>query len=265
MEQLSFHFWNKQYAERPVDSRGNEEEWRGRMNETSHVGQKTGKRRRDRAEALEAKKMNKKKRIKERAADVIPDGVNMWIDGSCLGQGARNTASSRVRAGIGIWFADGDVRNVSMPLPGTIQTNNRAECFALVVALKLVLVGARHTIWTDSTWVLKIYEDIDGHMRRGWKNRRGSELHHMDLWIQIYEEYRRRGSVVDLKHVYGHTNQEGNTKADKLAKEGAEMYVAPNQGILGERMPVIGRQIRARSSERPSDGRERGAKRRRDT
>jgi hypothetical protein len=43
------------------------------------------------------------------------------------------------------------------------------------------------------------------------------------------------------------------------------MHIPPNQGILGEVMPAVGDQSRARASERPSDGRERGAKRRRGT
>ncbi len=52
---------------------------------------------------------------------IIPP-VIVYADGSCFGNGKEGA-----RAGIGVYFGDGDPRNVSEPLPGDKQTNQRAE------------------------------------------------------------------------------------------------------------------------------------------
>lgn len=50
----------------------------------------------------------------------------VWTDGSCLGNQFKN---GRRRAGVGAFFGDNDPRNVSMKLPGELQTNQRAEVY----------------------------------------------------------------------------------------------------------------------------------------
>ncbi|KAJ3009913.1 UNVERIFIED_CONTAM: Ribonuclease H1, partial [Siphonaria sp. JEL0065] len=52
----------------------------------------------------------------------ITQRLTIYTDGACGGNGKRNA-----RGGIGVFFGEGDTRNISEPLPGPVQTNNRAE------------------------------------------------------------------------------------------------------------------------------------------
>jgi ribonuclease HI len=77
----------------------------------------------------------------------------VYTDGSCLSNGKGDGVAV---AGIGVFFGDGDVRNLAEPLAGARQTNQRAEITAAIRALEL-LHGTRGDveIRTDSHYVIK--------------------------------------------------------------------------------------------------------------
>ena len=58
--------------------------------------------------------------------------VVAWTDGA----GRRNQDPRLRRAGAGIYYAQGHVMNVAMPLPRRIQTNQRAELHAIIKAVE---------------------------------------------------------------------------------------------------------------------------------
>ena len=60
--------------------------------------------------------------------------TTIYTDGACTGNGTENA-----RAGYGVYFGKDDPRNVAAPLEGELQTNNRAELQAILVALQLSL------------------------------------------------------------------------------------------------------------------------------
>ena len=61
--------------------------------------------------------------------EVVHDGrVVVWTDGA----GRRNQDSRTRRAGIGVFYSESHMGNVSRPLPGMEQTNNRAELHAII-------------------------------------------------------------------------------------------------------------------------------------
>jgi ribonuclease HI len=62
--------------------------------------------------------------------------LNVWTDGACLANG-----QSTARAGIGIYFAKSDARNLSERLSGQRQTNQRAELMASIRAIEIVRSG----------------------------------------------------------------------------------------------------------------------------
>ena len=64
----------------------------------------------------------------------------VWTDGSCLGNQLKN---GRRKAGVGAFFGDNDPRNVSMKLPGEMQTNQRAEVFVGIFSTQLAISCSR--------------------------------------------------------------------------------------------------------------------------
>lgn len=78
--------------------------------------------------------------------------VSVYTDGACTDNG-----TSRARAGVGAWFGDGHEANVSEPLEGKIQTNQRAEMTGVLRAMNvaldrgIVLRGMMLSIYSDSS------------------------------------------------------------------------------------------------------------------
>ncbi|PHJ16657.1 ribonuclease hi protein [Cystoisospora suis] len=73
----------------------------------------------------------------EKSSQLITEQNNalwIWTDGACKSNGRGADA----RAGIGVFFGDGDPRNVGRRLPGHPQTNQRAELQAIHEALVLL-------------------------------------------------------------------------------------------------------------------------------
>lgn len=79
--------------------------------------------------------------------------LEVYADGSCFGNGRARVRSigfvhvrwpeprAQATGGIGVYFADGDKRNVSEPLAVTDEnhaTNNRAEITAIIRALEVI-------------------------------------------------------------------------------------------------------------------------------
>jgi Caulimovirus viroplasmin/RNase H len=76
----------------------------------------------------------------------------VYTDGACTNNGKTNA-----NAGVGVYFGPGDSLNLSEPLSGPVQTNQRAEQTGVLRAMQLALSGRRVSegdtllIRTDST------------------------------------------------------------------------------------------------------------------
>lgn len=77
--------------------------------------------------------------------------THVWTDGSALNN-SRNSEYSL--AGIGVFFGDNHPNNRSLPLPGVFQTNQRAEIYAIIVALEVIGPNTPSIIYTDSKYVI---------------------------------------------------------------------------------------------------------------
>ena len=165
------------------------------------------------------------------------DKVVVWTDGSSV-----NSRDARFqRAGAGIFYGAGRPLNVAIPGPGPVQTNQRAELFAVLNA-----IGREQRlleIRSDSQYVVDGVRNWSKWCRQGW---RGS---HQDLWGRLSELLQARPAAsVDIVKVLAHASAKdvlrgkvsaedkwGNDGADALAKEAAMLQQVP-ENIMKEAM-----------------------------
>lgn len=145
----------------------------------------------------------------------------VYVDGSCLNNGASNAIG-----GVGVHFGEWHPWNVSERLPGSPQTNQRAELAAVKRAYEVIDAkgnGGKYEIHTDSAYAIGcLTEWAPTWQRRGWINSEGSPVQNQDL-IRALLLVRDRPSCrhVTLKKCEGHSQDYYNDKADHLAKMGA--------------------------------------------
>ncbi|KAK0387978.1 hypothetical protein NLU13_4222 [Sarocladium strictum] len=151
------------------------------------------------------------------------DGVlRIYTDGSSLANGKVGS-----RAGVGVWFGDGDRRNIAERLPGEPQTNQRAELQAIFRALEVAPVEQPVQIFTDSQYSINcVTQWAASWSRKGWKTAGGEEVKNQDIIRRVLgrmEERKKNGAVTLFQWVKGHAMDRGNTAADALAVRGARM------------------------------------------
>jgi ribonuclease HI len=167
--------------------------------------------------------------------------INVYTDGSSLGNGRVGAVG-----GVGVYFGPQDVRsvcvvvfppytndldrNISEPLRGERQTNQRAELTAIARALDHVAIDRTLTIHTDSNYSIKcLTEWFQKWETNKWRNSSGKEVENKDLIKPIIARIRERemcGAKTHLKWIKGHANDPGNTAADLLAVQGSR-YSTP--------------------------------------
>lgn len=150
----------------------------------------------------------------------------IYTDGACPSNGL-----IAGRAGIGVFFGLDDPRNISSRLPGHHQTNQRAELFAVLKALEVLHTGVqrpnRVVILTDSKYVVQaLTEWVPLWEKKGWTTANKTEVVSQDLFKRARDmltTLAANGTVVEFRHVRGHTGLWGNEQADRLAVQGAWM------------------------------------------
>ncbi|XP_064616282.1 ribonuclease H1-like [Liolophura sinensis] len=145
------------------------------------------------------------------------DGVTVYTDGAC-GDNGRNGA----RAGLGVFWGEGDSRNLSERLPGR-PTNNRAEIHAARRAVEQAKAyGIKNLILhTDSQFLINsITTWIKGWKKNDWVKTTGEPVINKEDFLQLD----RVIQDMNIKWVYvkGHHGIPGNEAADRLATEGAK-------------------------------------------
>lgn len=153
----------------------------------------------------------------------------IYTDGSSLGNGRQGAV-----AGCGVYFGVSPpppLKNLSVPLPGALQTNVRAEWFACILAMETVerhpdLFQKDLLLYTDHLAILKSLQGtatepawVKGWERRDWTSSSGSEVKNQDLIrrAQSLLQSLQRSHNLRLVWVKGHSVCEGNQEADKLA------------------------------------------------
>ena len=105
-----------------------------------------------------------------------------------------------------------------------LTTNNRMELMAAIQALEALNRPSRVRLHTDSTYLLDgITKWIAGWQRNGWRTSAKKPVKNEDLWRRLIEAM--NSHEVSWLWVKGHAGDEGNERADALARRGIEEAV----------------------------------------
>jgi ribonuclease HI len=100
-------------------------------------------------------------------------------------------------------------------------TNNRMELMAAIQALESLNRPSQVQLHTDSTYLLNgITKWIAAWQRNGWRTSARKPVKNEDLWRRLVEAM--NGHEVRWLWVKGHAGEEGNERADALARLGIE-------------------------------------------
>lgn len=142
----------------------------------------------------------------------MSDVVEIFTDGACSGNPGPGGWGAVLRYGEHerlLCGASGDT------------TNNRMELTAAIEALEALRRPCRVRLATDSTYVKNgITRWLPGWKRRGWRTADRKPVKNEDLWRRL----ERAASAHDVEWVWvrGHAGNEGNEKADALARSAVE-------------------------------------------
>lgn len=145
--------------------------------------------------------------------------IDVWVDGSCTDNG-----TLKAKAGIGIYYSSNDNRNYSSRLTRTRQTNNTAELVAILYVLE-TNQGSSLRINTDSQYCINCITQFHAKWEKTqWRTVKGTPVESAEIIRCILAVIQRRkesGLSTDFVHVKGHSGDEGNEAADKLARAGS--------------------------------------------
>ena len=146
--------------------------------------------------------------------------TRVYTDGACSGN-----------PGPGGWawvVPDGPHRSGS----DSHTTNQRMELKAVLDAVQ-TLEGPLEII-SDSTYVVNCFRDRwwEGWIKRGWVNSQKKPVANRDLWEPLIDLYQQRR--ITFTWVKGHSGDEWNDMADRLAVEAAQQQ----QGRTGDGRPT---------------------------
>ncbi|KAH8820462.1 ribonuclease H-like domain-containing protein [Xylogone sp. PMI_703] len=151
--------------------------------------------------------------------------LRVYTDGSSRGNGKVGAM-----AGVGVFFGEGDPRNLSEALEGPVQTNQRAELTGLLRALQIAPKDKDLEIITDSSYSINCVDKwYKKWLNNGWRTATGVPVTNKDLISAIrilMEERDTNGVRTELTWTKGHSNDTGNIIADRLAVAGAMAHRA---------------------------------------
>ncbi|KZV98668.1 ribonuclease H-like protein, partial [Exidia glandulosa HHB12029] len=136
--------------------------------------------------------------------------ITVYTDGSCF-----KSHRDGPRAGAGVFWGPDCKTNVSARVPGLSQTNNRAELYAILLAVCAADPARRLLVHSDSEYAIRsIAEWAPMRAELGWTCTNG------DVLQDICTVIRRRGANTHFVWVKAHAKNSHNDAADALAKKG---------------------------------------------
>lgn len=159
-------------------------------------------------------------------AEASPPDYYVYTDGACSKNGSKHAC-----AGIGVYFGEGDERNIAKRVEGK-QTNNVAELTAILETYSAIKndvenMGKKVAIVSDSEYAIKCVSTYGAKCAaKGWN----MDIPNLELVKRVYETYLGKG--VAFIHVMAHTGREdvhsvGNDWADKLANQAIGVDACP--------------------------------------
>jgi ribonuclease HI len=145
--------------------------------------------------------------------------VEIWTDGACSGN-----------PGPGGWGALLRYRGREKTLSGgaAATTNNRMEMTAAIAALESLTRPMAVRLHTDSQYLKHgIVDWLPQWKRRGWRTADKKPVKNVDLWQRLEAAMARHR--VEWHWVRGHAGNEGNERADALARDGMAPFLSPRE------------------------------------
>ncbi|KAJ8051623.1 ribonuclease H-like domain-containing protein, partial [Yarrowia lipolytica] len=140
----------------------------------------------------------------------------VYTDGAC-----HNNQGSNARAGVGVYFGPGHPDNVSRPVQGSRQTNQRAELEAIHDAVETIHRrndGTNYEVKTDSAYAQNAFNKWGSNWQQNnWTTSKNEPVQHRDLIEPTLNRLNDLGDRVEISKVKGHSGNPGNDAADKLA------------------------------------------------
>jgi ribonuclease HI len=155
--------------------------------------------------------------------------LTVFTDGACS-----NNGKPSAKAGIGVYFGEEDIRNVSKRVTGK-QSNNTAELSAVLEVFKVLKeeIDAKEgiIIYSDSEYTINCCGSYgEKCKKKDWKNKKGY-IPNYELVSELYELFLENPNVI-INHVKAHTGLSdglsmGNEGADRLANEAIGLTSCP--------------------------------------
>lgn len=139
--------------------------------------------------------------------------ITVYTDGSCSGNPGPG--------GWGVFIMENPPDGERELFGGDRETtNNRMEMQAVIEALKATPPSQALTLYTDSQYVKNgVTQWIHSWKKNGWKTASKKPVKNKDLWMEM--DQLREGREIDWRWVKGHAGDEGNERADELARQGS--------------------------------------------
>eukprot|EP00088_Acartia_fossae_P010371 TRINITY_DN1515_c0_g1_i2.p1 TRINITY_DN1515_c0_g1~~TRINITY_DN1515_c0_g1_i2.p1 ORF type:complete len:159 (+),score=44.33 TRINITY_DN1515_c0_g1_i2:45-521(+) len=150
--------------------------------------------------------------------------AEVYTDGACFHNGTPQAA-----AGIGVFWSEGSIWNVSAPVEGDRHSNQVAELQAIKRAMQDAISQGKFSllIHTDSKYAINCLTNwIHKWESNGFKNLYGRTVANKSLIQATVAVMRSRGLKAKFKHVQAHSGIHGNVEADRLANAGASGVLA---------------------------------------
>lgn len=165
-----------------------------------------------------------KKNIKVKQTDKHIDRINVYTDGSL------KRTKKGILCGYGVYFPGKELPDIAQPFTIGNITNNRAELFAILQAIKNISSIYSFDliyVYTDSEYAQKSLTIwVNAWKKNNWRNSQNKIVENRDIIEQIHdymETYKNKIKIIWVKSHTGKNDQHslGNSIADELANKGA--------------------------------------------
>lgn len=151
--------------------------------------------------------------------------IEVYTDGSCV------KTHDGPQCGYGVYFPNGELKNISKPFTKAPLTNQRAELYAIYKALKKIVSKLEFNeiiLYTDSMYSIDcVTKWVKKWVKNGWIGYNKKPVKNVDIIKKIYKILQQYPSQIHFRHVRSHTGKSdehsiNNDIADRLANEGRE-------------------------------------------
>lgn len=157
----------------------------------------------------------------------------VYTDGSCI-----NNGTNYAKGGIGIYFPNGELKNLSKSYKLGVCTNQKTELYAILTALRYIkqnldIKKYNIIVKTDSQYSINcITKWIYLWKKNNWMTKNGTPVINREM-IELINKYYEKYNI-EFIHVDAHTHLDdfdsiSNEYADKLANMGTKKLMQPKR------------------------------------